>query len=33
MDRQILERYLEQGLSLSQIGGLIGRDSSTSATG
>lgn len=29
MERQILERYLEEGLSLPQIGALIGRDPST----
>jgi hypothetical protein len=29
MDRGMLERYLEQGLSLPQIGDLVGRDPST----
>jgi IS30 family transposase len=29
MDRELLERYLKQGLSLPQIGALIGRDPST----
>jgi transposase-like protein len=29
MDRQILKGYLEQGLSLSRIGALVGLDPST----
>ena len=29
MDRDLLERYLEEGLSLPQIGALVGRDPST----
>jgi hypothetical protein len=29
MDRELLERYLKQGLSLPQISALVGRDPST----
>jgi IS30 family transposase len=29
MDRDLLERYLKQGLSLPEIGALVGRDPST----
>ena len=29
MDRDLLERYLNEGLSLSEIGALVNRDPST----